>query len=126
MKKVFVSLDYYTDKEQAERIRGLNKNPNIEVSFYDYSVIKDSINENKKYIKNRLNEKIRNVDSLVFLVGKNTKESDWVDWQIKKADQLEKRVIFMRFKDDKESSLDPDQLKGRQVWDFDEDVLESI
>ena len=126
MKKVFVTLDYYTDKNEAQKIRGLNRNPNIEVSFYDYSVIRDAIKENTKYVKSRLNEKIRNADSLVFLVGKKTKESDWINWQIKRADELEKRVIFMRLKNDKESSLDPDQLKGRKVWDFDVDVLESI
>ncbi|MGL5617717.1 MAG: TIR domain-containing protein [Metamycoplasmataceae bacterium] len=62
-----------------------------------------TINFDEKYkeLKNKI------ISSSIFLciVGKDTHSSGWVEWEVKQAIALKKKIIFMRRKDDFTSSL---------------------
>lgn len=113
-KSVFISFENDKDKDSFDSIKGLIENPNINVSFNDKSVRKeiDSTNENR--IRKEIREKIKSASVLLCIVGKDTHSSRWVKWEIETARQNNKKVFFMRKKDDLNSSMPRDVL-GKDV-----------
>ncbi len=69
------------------------------MTWRDYSVTADNPNNahNEEYIKREiLGPRIRQSSCLVVYVSEKTRTSDWVDWEIKYAEKLGKRIVGVR------------------------------
>lgn len=98
-KKIFVS--YRADSE-GNKYKNLlvawskNDNGYFDIKFEDTS-IGVSINSNDAdYIKRRIREKITESKTVLVLIGKETYKSDWVEWEIEKAAELNKKLVAVK------------------------------
>ncbi|HFI0405726.1 TPA: TIR domain-containing protein [Streptococcus suis] len=71
---------------------------------------------NATYIKSVIRERIKNSDVVLCLVGKNTSSSDWVNWEIETAYQLNKKIVAVKIERGYDTPL---ALYGKGVsWAF--------
>ena len=97
-RRVFISYEYDQDQEFVNGIRGMLANPNIDIDFYNESVIVPINSSNAGYIKQVIKQKIERASVILCIVGEDTHSSGWVDWEVKTAIDLGKEVVFMRRK----------------------------
>lgn len=126
MKTVFILYKYGKDDIFVNSMNGLIENPNIDISFCDESTTKEINSTNETYIKNFILEKIKSTSMLLCIVGEDTHSSRWVKWEIEKARENHKEVVFMRRKDDFNSSMPQDVLKNQTIKNWDIDLLKSL
>lgn len=123
MARVFISYEHDGEFEFISGIRGMLANTNINVHFYDESVKEEINSKNASYVKQKINEKIKRSSVLLCIIGKDTHSSEWVRWEIEKAWSLNKKIIFMRRKDDFNSGMPKYLIKKSSFsiknWDVD-------
>ncbi len=95
IKHVFLSF-VEEDLELVKLFRGQARNKNSALSFDDYSVKVPYNSADAGYIRGKIREKIRSSSVLVCLVGPHTHKSTWVDWEIRTADELGRKIIGVR------------------------------
>ncbi|PHQ69220.1 MAG: molecular chaperone Tir [Sneathiella sp.] len=111
-KNVFISFAY-EDANEVNLLRGQAKNENSDIEFNDWSV-KDAFNsKNADYIKRQITERIKQSSTTVVYVSDQTKNSNWVNWEVQKSIELNKRVIAVHKGDKPPRSL-PDAVKGNK------------
>lgn len=125
-RSVFISYEYGRDKDFVNGIRGLIENPNIDITFYDKSVTQEINSTNESYIKSVILEKIKSASMLLCIVGEDTHSSPWVKWEIEKARENYKEVVFMRRKDYFNTSMPQGVLKNQSIWNWDINFLKSL
>lgn len=100
---VFVSYDH-EDQKQVGAFKLLKHNPNHPLDFQDHS-LKDPVlgatGKPLKYppsdarsapVRDAIRKKFDRASKLVVLIGDNTHESDWVDWEIKTFYEIKKEL----------------------------------
>ncbi len=93
MKNVFIS-HVHEDDELVPKLKDLIANAGMEVR--DGSITSDKPNEaeNEDYIKREILEpRIQWASTLVVLITHDTAQSWWVNWEIKRAVELDKNVV---------------------------------
>lgn len=105
IKNVFVS-HYHEDEDSIKQFKDLLSD---DYCIKNYSVTTDKYNdaENEEYIKSLLRPLINQSSTLICLIGPNTHESKWVDWEIKEAEKLEKQIIGVYIQGAKDSDIPP-------------------
>jgi hypothetical protein len=108
-KKIFISYDYNNDRHYKNLLLAWDKHRDFDFSINDHS-IDVSINSTRaKYIKSVISRAINDATYFLVIVGTRTYQSEWVAWEIEKADSLGKRIIAV--KTDRENTS-PDELYG--------------
>jgi MTH538 TIR-like domain (DUF1863) len=69
---VFVSYDH-NDQSQVNGFKALKFNPNHPLDFHDHSLNEPATDRSGKFDR---------ASKLVVLIGNNTHQSAWVDWEI--------------------------------------------
>ncbi len=93
IKNVFIS-HVHEDDEMLPDLKQLIARAGMEVRDGSISSDKPNDAENEQYIKHEiLTPRIEWASTLVVLITHDTAESWWVNWEIKRAIQLGKRVI---------------------------------
>ena len=97
MKKIYVSYDYDNDKHFKNLLTAWSANSMFEkFEFIDVSA-DISINSNDPtVIKRVISAKINTSSHFLVIVGSKTHKSSWVEWEIDKAVDLEKRIIAVK------------------------------
>lgn len=67
-----------------------------EIKFHDTSIGTSINSVNANYIKSVIKDRIKESDIVLCLVGKNTGNSDWVNWEIETAYQLNKKIVAVK------------------------------
>jgi hypothetical protein len=120
-KHVFLSF-VEEDLDLARLFRGQAKNKNSDLSFDDYSVKVPYNSSDAAYIRSKIKERIRTCSVLVCLIGKDTHKSPWVDWEIRTAADLDKKIVGVRLRRDHTDTL-PTALVELKAsicgWDID-------
>lgn len=103
---VFVS-HYHEDEENIKKFKDL-----LSDNYYikNYSVTSDKYNDahNEEYIKYQyLRPLINQSSTLICLIGPETHDSTWVDWEIKEAERLNKKIIGVYIEGAKDSDIPP-------------------
>ena len=109
-KNVFVSHVHKDDDKVGKLKDLLGKN---DYKIRDYSVNKDNPNNahNEDYIKQQiLKPRLDACSVLAVLVTPNTKDSEWVDWEVEYAQKHYKRIVAIWADGCKGTEL-PDSLK---------------
>lgn len=97
--KLFVS--YRADAE-GSRYKNLlvawskNDNSYFDIKFDDTSIGVSLNSTNSTYIRRKIKEKIRESKYFLLLIGATTHDSDWCNWEIEQAVELNKKIIAVK------------------------------
>jgi MTH538 TIR-like domain (DUF1863) len=142
---VFVSFDH-DDQLQVQGLKLLKHNPNHPLEFRDHSLKEPVVNragkpvthspsdDRSKPVRDEIKRKFENASKLVVLIGSNSHESEWIDWEIKtffnmkkplSGENTWKRIRGMRLKGSGNAATPP-ALVQRSVnsMDWDPEALD--
>ncbi|WP_326514892.1 TIR domain-containing protein [Staphylococcus hominis] len=98
--KLFVS---YRADDEGSRYKNLlvgwSENPRLQffdIKFEDTSIGISINSTNAAYIKRRIKEKIKESDRVICIIGRNTYDSEWVNWEIETAKELNKPIVAIK------------------------------
>jgi hypothetical protein len=114
--RVFISF-HMEDEGQVNLLRQQAKDEQSDIQFTDYSV-KEPFDEKWK---TQCAERINRTSAVIVMVGPETHKRDAVNWEIKKAYELHKKVICVRIYRDENHKI-PEECKERNAkvinWDL--------
>ena len=91
-KNVFISFAT-DDMDEVNLLRGQAKNDNSDIEFNDHSVRAPYDSERAEYIKRKIADRISRTSTTVVYLSNDAAKSRWVEWEVKKSQELGKRVI---------------------------------
>lgn len=103
---VFVS-HYHEDEENIKKFKDLLSD---KYCIKNYSVTSDKYNNahDEDYIKNEyLRPLIKQSSTLICLIGPETHDSKWVDWEIREAERQGRQIIGVYIQGAKDSDIPP-------------------
>lgn len=117
---VFVS-HYHEDEEHIGKMKDLLGDS---YSIRNYSVTSDKYNNAKSedYIKDMLRPLIKQAGTFICLIGPETHESKWVNWEIEQAAKDGKQIIGVYIQGAKDSDIPPaleDNADAMVGWNSD-------
>ena len=123
---VFVS-HYHEDEDNIKRMKDLLGD---DYSIRNYSVTSEKYNNanNKEYIKSLLRPLINQASTFICLIGPNTHDSEWVNWEVEQAFKQGKRIIGVYLWGAKDSDIPPaleDAADAMVGWNHDT-ILDAI
>ncbi|CZQ57289.1 MTH538 TIR-like domain (DUF1863) [Staphylococcus aureus] len=118
--KLFVR---YRADDEGSRYKNLlvgwSENPNkifFDVKFEDTSIGISINSTNAYYIKRKIKEKIESSNKVICIIGENTHSSEWVNWELVTAHNLNKPIVAIKI--DK-SYKSPIEVYGKNVhWAY--------
>ena len=136
----FISYDH-DDQQQVAGFKLLKNNPKHPLDFHDHS-LKDAVRDRNgkpikyppsdarsKPVRDEIKRKFDRASKLVVLIGDDTHNSDWVDWEINTFYEMKKdvsgentwkRIRGMKLKGSSNATL-PKALSGQSTehlpWD---------
>lgn len=113
-KRIFISYDHDNDRHYKNLLVAWDKNNDFDFSFYDGSLTVAIDSTDAGYIKSQIKPKIEASTHLLCLVGKNTHKSKWIDWEIRTAIQLKKKLITVKI--EKDNVTPPVLLNVGATW----------
>jgi len=115
-RRVFISF-HMEDEAQVNLLRHQAKDEQSDIQFTDYSV-KEPFDEKWK---TQATERIRRSSVVMVMVGAETHNREAVNWEIKKAYEMNKKVICVRIYRDKNHKI-PQECKEKHAkvmnWDL--------
>lgn len=96
MLSVFVSYDYDNDRHYKNLLKAWNANQTFDLEFYDQSVDVSVNSDAAGPIRRVISVRVGGSDVFLCIVGKETYKSDWIDWEIKKAVELNKKIVAVK------------------------------
>jgi hypothetical protein len=122
MKRVFISFKM-EDKKQVDGVRLMSWNSGHELDFYDESVRISYKSENASYIRQKIKAKIDRASITLCLLGKNTFQSEWVDWELSASIAAGNRIFLMGLPNGPQSLQLPPSVIGRTWYFWNPDFL---
>lgn len=83
-RRIFICYEG-SDRNQAKGFRLLRWNKNVDIEFFDRHLLDPVKSQNPEYIKSCIRERMRGTSVSVVLIGKHTKDSDWVRWEMEQT-----------------------------------------
>lgn len=108
-KKIFISYDYDNDRNYKNLLLAWDANSDFDFSFSDQSADVGIDSDDAVAIKRAISAKINNATYFLCLVGTKTYLSDWVDWEINKAVELNKKLVAVKIDKD---NVSPSAILG--------------
>lgn len=115
MKRVFLSFKM-EDKKQVDGVRLLSWSNNHPLEFYDESVRIAYKSANASYIKSNIKQKIERASITLCLLGRNTYQSEWVDWELSTSISCGNKVVLMGLPNGPDTLNLPPSVQDRQWW----------
>lgn len=111
-------ISFHTDDEYAvNMLRNQAKDERFDVQFRDYS-IKEPFDEKWK---TQAKEIIKQTSVMIVMIGKDTADREAVNWEIKQAHEMGKKVIGMRIHKDQNHRV-PSEMESHDDpvinWDL--------
>lgn len=125
-KRFFVSYDYEGDRDFVNSLMKMFMDPNINIDFYDETIIEPIGSINAVYIKSRIRDMMSKANFVLCVIGENTHNSKWVRWEIRAAMDLGKQIIFMRRDGDTKSLVSEYLLCGEKIHNWNIDLLKKM
>jgi len=109
------------DLDLVNLFRGQAKNKNSDLEFADYSLKVPFNSANANYIRQQIVPKISGSSLTMCLYGPSTYTSDWVQWELNTALQLDKPIMGVWLYNDGRIQYYPAPLKDhpRVAWNTD-------
>lgn len=118
-RRVFISYEG-SDRMKAKGFRLLRWNKNVNVEFQDRHLLDPVDSTNDQYIRQCIREEIRGTSTTVVLVGENTKDSDWVDYEIERSLKEGNGLVAIKVDDSISDEDVPEKMKenGAEIVDW--------
>lgn len=94
--KMFISYDYDKDRHYKNLLTAWDSHDLFDFEFYDVSVDISVNSTNATYIKDVIRRRILETTHFLCIIGEETWKSGWVDWEIKKAAEFNKKIIAVK------------------------------
>ncbi|MEC4669360.1 MAG: TIR domain-containing protein [Nitrospirota bacterium] len=94
--KVFSSLDYDNDSEYQDVLRAWNANLEFEFTWNETSPRVKLDSDDAAALKRALSRMIGDALYFLCIIGKYTHRSAWVQWEIEKAKELNRRLVLVK------------------------------
>lgn len=97
---------YHEDEDSIKQFKDLLS---ADYCIKNYSVTSEKYNNatNEEYIKSLLRPLINQSSTLICLIGPETHDSKWVDWEIREAEKLDRQIIGVYIQGAKDSDIPP-------------------
>lgn len=125
--KLFVS--YRADNE-GSRYKNLlvswSENPNknfFDVKFEDTSIGISINSTNANYIKQRIKQKIKDSNKVICIIGENTYDSEWVNWELATAYDLNKSIVAIKIDRNYRSPIEIYEKNVHWAYSFNYDSI---
>lgn len=90
-RKVFFSFHYSNDNWRASQVRNMGKvSGDSTFSDNDWESVKEKTD---KRISEWIEDQLQNTSCIVVLIGKNTADRKWINYEIKRAIELNKGLV---------------------------------
>lgn len=107
-RRVFISYEG-SDRKQAKGFRLLRWNKNVDVEFHDRHLLDPVDSTNDDYIRRCINDELKGTSVTVVIVGENTKDSDWVDYEIERSLDKGNGILAVKLPDVDDDKV-PDKI----------------
>ena len=95
-KRIFISYDYSNDGNYKDLVLAWDKDEDLDFSFYDMSVEVSVDASDAAAIRSEISARISDCSHFLCLVGRYSHKSRWVDWEIKTAMELKKKIVAVQ------------------------------
>jgi len=121
-RRVFISYQH-EDRKKANGFRILRWNNNVDVEFQDRHLLSPVDSTNENYIKRCIREEMKGASTTVVIVGKETSNSEWVDYEIEHSIEEGKGIVAIKAHDGVTDDDVPDKIQenGGEVLDWNPD-----
>ena len=104
------------DKKQVDGVRLLSWSNSHPLEFYDESVRIAYKSDDAYYIKSNIKQKIERASITLCLLGSNTHQSEWVDWELETSIACGNKIVLMGLPNGPDTLILPPSVRGRQWW----------
>ena len=105
-RNVFISFAH-EDIDEVNLLRGQAKNEKSDMDFIDRSLQAPFDSRRADYIRNRLEDRIKQASMTVVYLSNDTASSEWVAWEVKTSVELGKDVVAVHAGNNPPSKLPP-------------------
>lgn len=119
-RRVFISYEG-SDRMKAKGFRLLRWNDNVDVTFHDRHLLDPVDSTDDDYIRSCIRDEMRGTSVTVVMVGEDTKDSDWVDYEIDRSLEEGNGLVAIKVDEDISDEDVPDKLKenGAEIVEWD-------
>jgi len=123
VRRIFISFQH-DDKLQAQGFNLLRWNPNVPVEFVGRHLLSPVDSRDPNYIRAKIREMLNGTSVTVVLIGKNTADSEWVDFEIRESLARGNGVLGIRLKGAEDAAVPPALIEaGAKVIDWNPDTF---
>ena len=94
-RRIFISFQH-GDKMKGKGFNLLQYNKNVEVEFTSRHFLDPVKSKDKDYVKQKVQEQIKGTSVTVVLIGKDTKDSKWIPWEIEQSIKNDNGIVAIR------------------------------
>lgn len=113
-RRIFLSFAY-EDRNQVNGFKLLRWNEQVDVEFFDSSLLSPVQSSDPNYIARVILERMQNTTVTVVLIGPTTHQSSWVNWEIEQTLKAGKGVLGIRLKDQDSARMPSAMLVERAL-----------
>jgi hypothetical protein len=107
--KIFISYDYSNDRHYKNLLLAWDANKEFDFEFQDMSADISINSREAEVIKRAIAAKIGISTHFLCLVGREAAKSSWIDWEIRKAVELRRKIVAVKID---RSYMSPSALLG--------------
>jgi len=96
-RRLFISFQH-KDKMRGKGFNLLQYNKNVELEFTSRHFLDPVKSQDKEYIKQKVREQLKGSSVTVVLIGKDTKNSRWIPWEIEQSVKNDNGILAIRLK----------------------------
>ena len=96
-RRIFISYQH-KDKMRGKGFNLLQYNKNVELEFTSRHFLDPVKSKNKEYIEQKVREQMKGTSVTVVLIGRDTKNSKWIPWEIEQSIKNDNGIIAIRLK----------------------------
>jgi hypothetical protein len=113
-KRVFISYDHDDNRNYRSLLSAWDANSDFEFTFDDRSPAQKINSEDVGVVRSALTRRMKEAEYLLVIVGEYTADSDWVDWEIRRAMESDVNLRLAAVKVSKRHRV-PKALRGTGV-----------
>ncbi|HVS90462.1 MAG TPA: TIR domain-containing protein [Mucilaginibacter sp.] len=95
---LFISFQH-NDRNRARGFTLLHHSKYVDLNFRGRHLLDPVNSENQSYIREKVREQLHGTSVTVVLLGENTCDSKWVEWEIKESIERGNGVVAIKLKD---------------------------
>lgn len=97
-RRVFISYDHDEDAHFKYLLRAWNANDEFEFDMVETSPSRQINSNTDHVIRSALTRKLKAADVLLVIVGEHTHKSDWIRWEIERAQETDVNLAIVAVK----------------------------